>query len=774
MAERFKKAFYAYPAEPADLVNTISGASKLASQSGSKLSLKIWPNMSVFGANVPDEVRESIRESDVVVADVTVPNLNVYYEVGFAIGEGKAVAPVVNKSFANATVDPQRDGIFDNIGYKTYENADQLFKLLGDLPSNSLIDLYGKPINFNQPLFLLDALHKTDFISSIVSGIKGAKVFYRSFDPVEIPRFSTITMISEITSSAGVIVPYLAPHVGDADRHNLRAALLAGLSHGLNRSTLIIRMHKHGQSGPADYRDMIEIGQNEKDIFDRVGDFAKAAVIDSHSIRPKTPKRSRSSLQKLTLGSSAAENEFRTLQNYFVETSEFVRTRRGEVNVVAGRKGSGKSAIFFMVRDDFRDSKHTVVVDLKPESHQLSLFRRELASVIDAGVLDHTLAAFWYFVVLSEIALTLRRSLQRKSKFDGNAYAGLREISESLDIFDISETGDFSSRINKLASYVLQEIERAKSQSKKITSDSLTNIVFRNGISSLKNVVVKYTDKRSQVVFLFDNIDKGWPTNGVDKLDVRLVRLLIETLDKVRRDLDTQDREFLSVVFLRNDIYELLMDETPDRGKAAQIRIDWTDRVKLRQVILKRLQDSTRNVDAKFEELWQRFFIEKISGKDSFDYFVEHSLMRPRFLINIIENAVANAINRGHSVVDESDCIDAVRQHSNYLIDDFGFEIRDVSKLPEDLLYALVGAPKLLAKEEIFDRLSNFVKEEDSKDQAFKLMLWYGVLGIINRTNSERYIYDFDYNMKRLEAEIRTISGEILYVTNPALQVALE
>ncbi|WP_229193460.1 hypothetical protein, partial [Bradyrhizobium brasilense] len=65
---------------------------------------------------------------------------------------------------------------------------------------------------------------------------------------------------------------------------------------------------------------------------------------------------------------------------------------------------------------------------------------------------------------------------------------------------------------------------------------------------------------------------------------------------------------------------------------------------------------------------------------------VDHCLMRPRFLINIIEYAVANAINRGHESVGAEDCTDAVRQHSNYLLNEFGYEIRDVSGLSARLL----------------------------------------------------------------------------------------
>ena len=53
-------------------------------------------------------------------------------------------------------------------------------------------------------------------------------------------------------------------------------------------------------------------------------------------------------------------------------------------------------------------------------------------------------------------------------------------------------------------------------------------------------------------------------------------------------------------------------------------------------------------------------------------------------------------------------------------------------------------------------------------------MLWYGVIGIALSGGVEKFIYDYDYDMKRLEAEIRNNLDEPLYVINPALRVGLK
>ena len=257
MAKGYRTAFFAYPAEPKDLASTIAAGVAAANSDDIGIRIQGWPQLEIFGANIPDEVRKGLHYSDILVADVTKPNINVYYEIGYAIGTSKTVAPVLNLSFANAEQAIQRDGIFDNIGYRTYENSVQLKQLLGGLPNHALQELYSKPINYQQPLFLLQAFRKTDFLNSIASSIKDARVHFRSFDPVEIPRFSAVSMIAEISASSGVIIPLLAEHIDDAPRHNLRAAFLAGLSHGLTRQTLLLELRGDGAPRPTDFRDFI-------------------------------------------------------------------------------------------------------------------------------------------------------------------------------------------------------------------------------------------------------------------------------------------------------------------------------------------------------------------------------------------------------------------------------------------------------------------------------------------------------------------------------------
>src|SRR5208283_5763866 len=107
-------------------------------------------------------------------------------------------------------------------------------------------------------------------------------------------------------------------------------------------------------------------------------------------------------LASINLGASNAENEMRDLGDYYLETDEYQRALRGEAQIIAGRKGSGKTALFVQLRDKLRRNKQTVVLDLKPEGFQLLKFKDVIMERLQQGMKEHTITAFWEYLLLLE------------------------------------------------------------------------------------------------------------------------------------------------------------------------------------------------------------------------------------------------------------------------------------------------------------------------------------------------------------------------------------
>lgn len=211
--------------------------------------------------------------------------------------------------------------------------------------------------------------------------------------------------IDNVSASLGVILPLISRHRTDSEVHNLRCAFIAGLSHALDRETLILQAGN--EPVPLDYRDVVSFYTAPETIDRYIADFAPRITERLQQVDQQEFAEFHTPITKLFIGASAAENEFLDLSMYYIPTDEFRRVQRGEVQVVAGRKGSGKSALFFEVRNKLRGNKQNVVLDLNPEGFQLRKLKTLVLSELEEGTREHTITAFWEYLLLLELCQKL-------------------------------------------------------------------------------------------------------------------------------------------------------------------------------------------------------------------------------------------------------------------------------------------------------------------------------------------------------------------------------
>lgn len=753
------RGFYAYPESMASITEAILGAVDLAKERG--VVLKPWQKMRIFGFKVDDLVRSHIEDADVLVADVTYSNPNVFYEMGYAIALGKPVIPTVNVAIEKAIQRVQKTGLFDTIGWATYSNASELEAKLVDWPSHAWTSSYVRAKNHGQPLFILDTLIKTDFRNHIFHAVENAHVQFRSFDPAEIPRLSAAQAIADVSSSAGVIIPILSDEIVDAQNHNLRAAFMLGLCHGYGVEALAIQ-YGNGPA-PLDYRDFITNSTYRKETENHVEKFSADVLIWNQKATVRGQKTPSGLLSDIDLGSPTAENETQKLSEYFVKTAEFARAMRAEGAVIIGRKGSGKSAVYLQVAESVSRDKRRCVVDLRPASHNLSEMREAILNVVSAGVFDHTIAAFWQYILYLEIVLKLREMVLPKSRNDFQLQERIRELEQTFGLKESVVSGDFTSRLEGAVREVIRVVRGIDNAGD--LRNKLTNIMFEDPIPKLRDAVTMFAEFSGEIVVLIDDLDKGWPPRQVESHDVVMVKHLIEVLNRIQRDLGKRDVPFKHLLFLRSDIYERLVEQTSDRGKYNVIKVDWSDPEQLRHLLRQRVINSLD--DDQKEAAWAAINPAVPGHGDAVSQMIESSLRRPRFLIDLCERTLSVAINRGHKEIQENDVEEGLRQMSLYLVSDFGYEMRDIAGTPEDIFYSFIGASDLLTEGELreileIDQLGLGVAD------TIDLLLWYGFLGVVGSANQPIFIYDRAYDFRRLEAERTNMKNDALYAVNPA------
>lgn len=767
-------AFIAYPSDPSFLGETIERGMTLARQRFGVENLQSWRELDVPGRFIATQILEELEAASSLIADISKLNFNVTYELGYAVGAGKSVLPILNRAIQGAEASVTAVGLFDTLGHRSYSTAEDLAEILRDAASIRPLSPVGQP-NLSAPVYLNQAKHRTDWETRIISRIKKARLFFRSFDPIEQPRLSASEAIRQVGQSYGVLVHLLPDSIEDSFHHNLRGAFLAGLAQGMEKPLVIIQS---GESPvPIDYRDLVEVCRHPGHYDDAIAEFATQvteAMQAQYAPEAKVPK---GALEALNIGASSAENELTILGAYYMQTDAFRRAQRKEVRIVTGRKGSGKSAIFFQLRDSVRRNKANVVVDLKPDGYQLLKFKDSVLRLMAAGTLEHTITAFWEYLLLLEICYKLLEKDHEVHKRDHRLFEPYQRLSASYRGDEYVAEGDFSERMSRLLRKITDDFEAHYGDQRDITLSlaQVTQLLYRHDVGALRTDVHTYLSFKNELWLLFDNLDKGWPARGLQPEDLVIIRTLIEATRKIERELTRREIEAHTVVFLRNDVYELLIEETPDRGKEARASVDWTDPDLLRELLRRRIVYSGADPTASFDLLWRTISAGIVDGEESSQYLIDRCLMRPRCLLDLVMHCKGYAVNLGHEKIQAMDIKKGIAAYATDLISEIALEIRDVFPQAEDILYAFVGSPRTIVYADCLDRLRSAGIHDDSLSKVEYLLLWFGFLGFEGGDGVPKYIFHYSYDMKRFHAALQAIPQAVRrYQINEAFWAGLD
>ena len=185
--------------------------------------------------------------------------------------------------------------------------------------------------------------------------------------------------------------------------------------------------------------------------------LTSARLSPSMPARLSLPASTQTLLEALSIGDPRAENEMPTLGLYYLKTDQFERTVRGEANLVVGRKGSGKTALFIQVRDKIRSDKRNIVVDLKPEGYQLVKLKEEILTYLSAGARQHLITAFWEYLILLEVAYKILEKDQNTYRHNHSLYELYVELRNTYELSDFTTEGDFSERLIKISDALIQK-----------------------------------------------------------------------------------------------------------------------------------------------------------------------------------------------------------------------------------------------------------------------------------------------------------------------------
>ena len=361
------------------------------------------------------------------------------------------------------------------------------------------------------------------------------------------------------------------------------------------------------------------------------------------------------------LGDIRAEYDHEMLDQAFYETPEYrslieEHTRR----IIVGRRGTGKSALFYRLQRHWSKANKTTVIELTPSETDViglrpfvSLFGKK-PSYLRAAC---TIA--WQYAILLEIITFIRNNYKVRSETELQKLPSIARAWQSRG----------SSIASRLLNALDEKVNISESIEKRVSS--LTQAL---DIAVLTEIVVKALDVSKQSLHIVaDRLDEGYEP---DLYGVAILTGLVYAFDK----LSLAVPRTATTLFLRDNIFRSIQHFDPDYSRNIEgyvLRLHW-DEYHLFNMICSRLRAAFSIKKENNRRVWDSVTARDIKGKDGFRYCLRLTLYRPRDMLVLLNNAFYNARSHDRDTIVNEDIEVAARQISCTRLDDLKKEYRDV------------------------------------------------------------------------------------------------
>jgi hypothetical protein len=228
---------------------------------------------------------------------------------------------------------------------------------------------------------------------------------------------------------------------------------------------------------------------------------------------------------------------------------------------------------------------------LKPEGYQLIRIKEDILEYLSEGARQHLITAFWEYLIYLEIAYKLLEKDQLAYRYSHDIHEAYIALNRAYQAEDFSAEGDFSERLAMLSHHIGAQYQQkyGTQEGRRLTANEVTELVYTHDIKLLRTLISSYLQRKDSVWVLFDNLDRGWSTQGVDVIDAIVLRCLVDAGRKVEREMRKAGHTVRCIVFVRDDVYDHLMHNSPDYGKELRAALDWNDADMLREMLRLRL-----------------------------------------------------------------------------------------------------------------------------------------------------------------------------------------
>lgn len=791
MNENTTAGFFAYPSKPPRIGETIRDALRDINASG-VIQLMSWEECRTGGRVIIQEICSQIDKCDLFCADLTALNPNVMFELGYSISKNKRIWVILDTSITESKMKFDQLRILTTVGYQDYRNSSDIkIGFFKERPYSDLTSTMFKesiePLltsGSRNALLYLKTRHDTDASRGLSKRIEKGKIPVVIDDPKESTVQSLAWYGTQVYLADGVVCHFTGPHREGATLHNARYALVAGMAFGFNKP--LIMLEEQGEAFiPLDYRDLliqyqtasqalsafenwlnpIEFGWSEQQASKRVHNASKILAAE---------------LKTFQVGEYLAENESEILENYFVETAAYNQALNGQSIIFVGRKGAGKTANLLKLGSTLREDPRNLVCVIKPIAYELEGIVELIKRYKERDQKGYVVESLWKFLIYSEIAKIAINKINTRPS--GQIFPHENELVQFAKSYTGLLDEDFTIRLERSVENLIGLSEaKYNTQSVEQFRISISEAIHKSIIGHLRLALFKALKETHRVAILVDNLDKAWDkSSDFDHLAHFLLGLLAAASripDEFRKEhLHRKTVNLSLALFIRSDIFYRIMSQAREPDKISYSKLSWQDRELLLRVIEERFVNSHGH-DTAPSELWERFFVSNIKGIPIKDYIISRILPRPRDLVFLVKSAVAKAINRNHTRVEESDIFDAEKEYSQYALDSILVENGIGVGSLERILYEFAGANQYVSRKETEEFISKSEVPPAQIDSIIKHLCGVSFLGLEIANGDFRFAEDSQDYQKLYVMQRKyygSLNGNLRYKINEPFWAFLE
>ena len=663
------------------------------------------------------KVCEGIYGHDYLLAEVTEPNANVLLEIGYALAVGRL--PILLKDKSKKAWDRELLITLESCFYET--RIDILEHILTRLPDRG--DLEENPnrrLPMLQKMGIFDRDEEPgtichlkpklprDWISTVEKKLKESSFRITGTDPSDSSYDEFFPQARAIQSASLIVASLLGTDIEAYQEHNANVALLIGFAIGLGKEILVLQQEPRASIldlGTVSHLFRTETQASGITVTWLQNQTRLALEQRAESRQKATARRRMDRIRDLYMGHPDALQDSRLLE-YFVETPAYLDaiepTERRMIFI--GRRGSGKSANFQAIREALRDRHSTITVEIAPDDYELERISQFLETHYPNTNPKLLYRNAWNFILITEMVKALAEKTDRLySSPDDQDRNNLYQYYESNRL---ALQSDFGSR---LTAALANEFETSSTGPQRQTVENMEKV-----LTELRDYKIaprlRNLAKRDGISFYIvaDDLDKHWQTGTKQSIEI-LLGLMDEAVQLQRYF----DEQLKVVMFLREDIFDVLAQHDEDYPKRSFWRMEWTT-PNLKHLVAARLAIGTDIQDEDDETIWSAVFPDTIQGLNSADYILSRVLPRPRDVLGFCQAAIDQAQLNGHPSVSAQDVLDGEIKFANSFGKLLAAEFRGFYPSLEEVLFEFAGVPAVMQWAEFEEYANEAIAKQNS------------------------------------------------------------